>query len=77
MICGFVNSSEEFVEAVSTVLPQSGYVYCPGISVVAYKDYFEILHFHSYKVKCIFWATYWPVQGYWLPPVAQTSIPEE
>ena len=43
-------SDHEFAEIVRMLLPESGYVYCPGISVVAYRDFFEVLHYHSKEV---------------------------
>ena len=46
-------SACEFVEAVKVLLPESGYVFCPGISVVAYRDFFEVLHYHSKEIHCI------------------------
>ena len=45
LTAGLVTSDHEFVEVVRMLLPESGYVYCPGISVVAYRDFFEVLHY--------------------------------
>ena len=45
-----ISSDDDFVEAVKTILPESGYVFCPGILVVAYRDFFEVLHYHSKEV---------------------------
>lgn len=50
---GCIASEDQFVEVLNTLLPESGYVYCPGISVEAYRDYFEVVRYHSKEVRCI------------------------
>ena len=55
---GLVTNDTEFVEAENMLLPGSGYVFCPGISVAAYRDVFKVLHYHSKEVHCILEAPF-------------------
>lgn len=38
-ISGVIHTDEEFRSALSLVLPDSGYVLCPGIPIDKYEDY--------------------------------------
>ena len=52
MYTGLIRSEVELKEAISILLPESGYVLCPGIPAELYKNCLEVVRFHSKEVHC-------------------------
>ena len=52
IIVGLIRTEEELKEAINVLLPESGYILCPGIPVEMYKDCLEVVRFHSKEVHC-------------------------
>ena len=52
IIVGLIRTEEELKEAINVLLPESGYILCPGIPVELYKDCVEVVRFHSKVVHC-------------------------
>ena len=50
---GVVHTDEELRSALSLILPDSGYVICPGIPVDRYEDCFAVLHCHTKGVQVL------------------------
>ena len=48
---GLIRTEAELKEAIKVLLPESGYILCPGIPVEMYKNCLEVVRFHS-KVHC-------------------------
>lgn len=47
-----IRTDAELLEAVNVLLPESGYVLCPGIPMELYSDCVEVVRFHSKEVRC-------------------------
>ena len=52
IIVGLIRTEEELKEAINVLLPESGYILCPGIPVEMYEDCLEVMRFHSKEVHC-------------------------
>ena len=50
---GVIHTDEELRSALSLILPDSGYVICPGIPVDRYEDCFAVLHCHTKGVQVL------------------------
>ena len=53
---GMIRADAELLEAVHVLLPESGYVLCPGIPVDLYRYCWQVVRFHSKEVR---WAAFW------------------
>ena len=71
---GLIRTEAELKEAVSILLPELGYVLCPGIPVEMYKDCLEVVRFHSREVQCLLEVPYERCEATKLPFVAQTTL---
>ena len=48
-----IHTEEEFRSKLSLILPECGYVICPGIPVQKYEECFSVLHHHTKGVQVL------------------------